>query len=562
MGEHERLRRPAMVIATARTASESVAKPAKAPVLRARRSVDESMQAEPAVGAACDPFGREVDRVIAVTRSTDSAAAAVRLADAPATWRSRSSGRPAGDAPAGLGAETKSSRVQRSSSGGARDSEPFGPHRSSSVGKIQRGTDSPIGASGGALDVETEQRIQRARGRGRTLPTGVAAAMGSAIGADLSGVRIHTDGQANRLNRRIQARAFTAGSDVFFRAGEYRPMDRNGQQLIAHELAHVVQQGGARVQLKRDRRATAGPEPDVNESSPEAVDGRGGAAAADVVPVGGPVNSGRSTARAQRLGGNRATRTVIQAKLTVGRDGDRFEQEADRVAGEVMRNLGRQPANEALPTEPAVQRQPEATSLNPLVQRKLGGALEKDTWQGLQSRLKAKGIALPFKAAQALFERATKDETVFDNIDQLIKTYELGAESQSQGQVPPANAVPEGVRSAIRSASEMAQAEAIKQVSAKQAQKIESKQTAEPKATKKHTTVKAGGAHLIINNVWLGDGQLGRVGQVQPLFVEGVRTLRQHLCPPLRRQGTHARRFGVGVRRRHSHQLDDHPRRG
>ena len=53
--------------------------------------------------------------------------------------------------------------------------------------------------------------------------------------------------------------------------------------------------------------------------------------------------------------------------------------------------------------------------------------------QGLQSRLKAKGIVLPYKAAQSLFQRATDDKTDFTNIDQLIEAYGLGAQPQEKG---------------------------------------------------------------------------------------------------------------------------------
>ena len=50
--------------------------------------------------------------------------------------------------------------------------------------------------------------------------------------------------KADQLNRSVQARAFTTGKDVFFKQGEYNPGSRGGQELIAHELTHVVQQGG------------------------------------------------------------------------------------------------------------------------------------------------------------------------------------------------------------------------------------------------------------------------------------------------------------------------------
>jgi hypothetical protein len=59
---------------------------------------------------------------------------------------------------------------------------------------------------------------------------------------DFSSVRVHTDAQANAAARALGARAFTHGSDVVFDAGEYSPATSEGRRLLAHELAHVVQQ--------------------------------------------------------------------------------------------------------------------------------------------------------------------------------------------------------------------------------------------------------------------------------------------------------------------------------
>ncbi|WP_257236722.1 eCIS core domain-containing protein [Nostoc sp. 'Peltigera malacea cyanobiont' DB3992] len=93
-----------------------------------------------------------------------------------------------------------------------------------------------------------ESTINRARGGGQPLDAGLQQSMGQAMGADFSGVRVHTDTQSNQLNQSIQAKAFTTGQDVFFRQGKYQPGSRGGQELIAHELTHVVQQNGGTVQ--------------------------------------------------------------------------------------------------------------------------------------------------------------------------------------------------------------------------------------------------------------------------------------------------------------------------
>jgi hypothetical protein len=75
--------------------------------------------------------------------------------------------------------------------------------------------------------------------------------MGQVMGADFSGVKVHTDTQSDQLNQSIQARAFTTKQDIFFRKGAYDPSSPGGQELIAHELTHVMQQNGSDVSLQR-----------------------------------------------------------------------------------------------------------------------------------------------------------------------------------------------------------------------------------------------------------------------------------------------------------------------
>jgi hypothetical protein len=101
------------------------------------------------------------------------------------------------------------------------------------------------GPQGGTLAPEVATDVEQARSGGSPLAAGVSGSLGSALGADLSSVRVHTDGRADRLNRSLHAEAFTTGSDVFFRHGAYQPGSGAGTELLAHELTHVVQQGGA-----------------------------------------------------------------------------------------------------------------------------------------------------------------------------------------------------------------------------------------------------------------------------------------------------------------------------
>lgn len=76
--------------------------------------------------------------------------------------------------------------------------------------------------------------------------------MESRIGQDFSSVRVHTDGAAAHSAASIGARAYTSGTDVVFGAGEFSPNTESGRHLLAHELTHVVQQGGSTQTVQRD----------------------------------------------------------------------------------------------------------------------------------------------------------------------------------------------------------------------------------------------------------------------------------------------------------------------
>jgi hypothetical protein len=71
-------------------------------------------------------------------------------------------------------------------------------------------------------------------------------------------VRVHTDGRAGESARAVGALAYTVGSDVVFGTGQYLPHTDRGRWLLAHELAHVVQQAGAAPALQRATRGAGG----------------------------------------------------------------------------------------------------------------------------------------------------------------------------------------------------------------------------------------------------------------------------------------------------------------
>jgi hypothetical protein len=82
------------------------------------------------------------------------------------------------------------------------------------------------------------------QGSGQPLNTATRTFFEPRFGNDLSQVRIHTAPQAQAMASEVQARAFTVGSNIVFGAGQYHPGTSAGQQLLAHELTHVLQQTG------------------------------------------------------------------------------------------------------------------------------------------------------------------------------------------------------------------------------------------------------------------------------------------------------------------------------
>ena len=103
----------------------------------------------------------------------------------------------------------------------------------------------PVGAEGGELAAAEESRIHAARQGGTPLPRAVRRSMEGAFGADFSGVRLHTGAEAESLNRSVGAIAFTVGHDIFLGRAAPQLSSTSGQSLLAHELAHTIQQGAA-----------------------------------------------------------------------------------------------------------------------------------------------------------------------------------------------------------------------------------------------------------------------------------------------------------------------------
>ena len=99
----------------------------------------------------------------------------------------------------------------------------------------------------GAMEVtpDLEQEISSGQGGGQQLPEKSREFFEPRMGLDLGRVKVHSDAQTAALTRQINARAFTLGSDIYFDAGQFAPESFDGKKLLAHELAHVAQQGSA-----------------------------------------------------------------------------------------------------------------------------------------------------------------------------------------------------------------------------------------------------------------------------------------------------------------------------
>jgi hypothetical protein len=110
---------------------------------------------------------------------------------------------------------------------------------------LERPSVEPDAAASAPVSSHVEGDIKQALGAGQGLAAAVRTPLERAFSRDFGAVKIHTDARSDRLNRSLQARAFTTGQDIFFRQGEFQPENQAGRRLIAHELAHVVQQGGA-----------------------------------------------------------------------------------------------------------------------------------------------------------------------------------------------------------------------------------------------------------------------------------------------------------------------------
>lgn len=161
-------------------------------------------------------------------------------------------------APGGSCAECERKKLQpKLAIGGAQDAEEFEADRIADAVMSDRG----VAATSGGLAAQVRRApVQSGAGAGAAAPPvvdHVLAGPGEALdsgarhfmerrfGRDFSNVRVHVDAQAAASARAVDAHAYTVGDHVVFGTGRYAPSTVDGRRLLAHELTHVLQQGGA-----------------------------------------------------------------------------------------------------------------------------------------------------------------------------------------------------------------------------------------------------------------------------------------------------------------------------
>lgn len=97
-----------------------------------------------------------------------------------------------------------------------------------------------------------------ARSTGQPLPVATRAQFEASLGTDLSRVRVHTGAASDTAAHAVGAEAYTVGADIHFGAGRYQPDDPFGMHLLAHEVAHTVQQAGG-TPHRQHKLAVSGP---------------------------------------------------------------------------------------------------------------------------------------------------------------------------------------------------------------------------------------------------------------------------------------------------------------
>jgi hypothetical protein len=121
---------------------------------------------------------------------------------------------------------------------------------------------------------------------GASLPGPLMRKFESSLGADLSSVRVHTGGESATAANAVGARAYTVGQDIHFGAGQYDPSSAGGQHLLAHEVAHTVQQRGG-TPTRQNKLEVSQPHDTHEHEADRAADAMVAGRSAEVTSMGG-----------------------------------------------------------------------------------------------------------------------------------------------------------------------------------------------------------------------------------------------------------------------------------
>jgi len=206
------------------------------------------------------------------------------------------------------------------------------------------------GRSSGGASAGLPSHVQAILNRqGTPLDDETREDMESRFDHDFSDVRIHTDGRAIESARRTNARAYTLSRDIVFAAGEYDPATRSGKRLLAHELAHVIQQ---------ERVGTTSPAP-TPRSAPERAANRAARAVA-----GGSTSVQVSHATAPGIA--RQPRSLVQSLDPTRLTGPELDREIQLIREWLIANPGSSPEHQHLQSAlTQLERHREATGFRP-----------------------------------------------------------------------------------------------------------------------------------------------------------------------------------------------------
>ena len=186
-----------------------------------------------------------------------------------------------------------------------------GGAHAASVDEAESETNEPMSATAASAGERVAgrdvARVMDHSGAGNAVPRSMRRLVGRLTGDRLADVRVHNDTAAHAAADMLNARAFTVGRSIYFAPGEFSPASPAGRRLLAHELAHTVQQRGTELPSLEDLRVSSAS--DIEEAHTDQV--------ADASARGSQLRT-----RLARAGGRRFAR--VQRAISFKRDNDTF----------------------------------------------------------------------------------------------------------------------------------------------------------------------------------------------------------------------------------------------